>query len=91
MDNNKLLHMKKSIIETTNTVGWAYITKFANTVATDMERAAIDEEDDTKGNSLRREAKAARKFLNDLLTRIEMARQVDTEPENGSFLDIACD
>jgi len=86
-----LMVMKKEIVATTNTTGWAYIRKFADRVVTDMERKAIDEEDDVKGNNLRREAKAARIFFNDLMTRIELAKQVTDEPTDDDFVDIAMD
>lgn len=85
MDNKDLMAMKAALIETTATVGWSYIERFAETVVRELESKAIAEEDDIKGAGLRRDARGARKFKDDLFRRIFLAK--NQEPE--TFLEVA--
>lgn len=82
MDKNQMIVYKKEIAATTNTLGWRYICEIAERTVKELERQAIDEEDDLKGNTLRREAKAAGKFLKDFLLNVEVSRTVDVEATN---------
>lgn len=75
--NNDLLIRKREVVATTNSIGWRYIQELAEETVRDLERKAIDEEDDDKGNILRREAKAARKFLTNFLRAVECQREAD--------------
>lgn len=86
-DNSELVAAKKDLVSTTATPGWYAIQRFAEAIVQGKERAAIDEEDDTRGNALRREAKAARSFMNELFERIEKAKQYDT-PTDDTFMSI---
>lgn len=88
MDNSNLMQTKFEIVQTTNTRGWAFIQKLAEESVKKMERNAIDEDDDIKGSAMRREAKAARTFLNDFMKRVDLARQVTDEPSDNDFLEI---
>lgn len=85
--NAALMQMKAGLIETTASRGWSYIEKFAETVVRELEQKAIDEEDDIKGNGLRRDARGARKFKDELFRRINLAKA--QEPE--TFLEVATD
>jgi len=87
-DTNQYMQVKQRIVLTTNTPGWQDIVKLAEESVKQIERAAIDEEDDAKGANLRREAKAARKFITDFLARINSARQVTEEPGASDWLEI---
>lgn len=87
MDNKDLMVMKAALIQTTSSAGWAYIAKFAETVLRDLESTAIAEEDDAKANGLRRDARGARKFKDDLFRRIEMAKL----QEAPTFIEVAID
>ena len=69
--------MKASLIETTASRGWPYVLKFAESVIRDLEREAIAEEDDAKANGMRRDARGARKFKDELLRRIDIAKLQD--------------
>lgn len=82
-----LMEMKAALIETTASRGWVYIDKFSETVVREMEKKAIAEEDDAKANGLRRDARGARKFKEELMQRINLAK--NQEPEN--FLDVSTD
>jgi hypothetical protein len=86
--NSQLMQVKLEIVQTTNTRGWQLIQKLGEETVKNMERMAIDEEDDVKGTLLRREAKAARKFFTDFTARINLARQVSDEPNKDDFLEI---
>lgn len=77
--DSQLLAKKHEIINTTNTVGWTLIKELGESTITQMEREAIDEDDDAKGAVLRRQAKAARVFFNDFLTAINSYRQVEQD------------
>lgn len=90
MDNNQaeLTAMKGALLETTASRGWRYVTRFAETVVRDMEKAALAEDDDQKANGLRRDARGARKFMDDLLRRIEIAQSIDA-PQDDDFLEVA--
>lgn len=88
MDNNDLMVMKAALIETTATRGWSYVEKFAETVVRDLEKTAIAEDDDAKANGLRRDARGARKFKDELLRRISIAKNMETE---DTFIEVATD
>lgn len=88
MDNNDLMVMKAALIETTATRGWSYVEKFAETVVRDLEKTAIAEDDDAKANGLRRDARGARKFKDELLRRISIAKSMETE---DTFIEVATD
>lgn len=87
--DNRLLQLKQRLTETTMTPGWADIKRFAETVVRDMEKKALAEEDDNKANGLRRNAKGARDFMEDLFHRLDIAKQISDEPTEDTFLDIA--
>lgn len=80
--------MQASLTETTASRGWVYVERFAETVVRDLEKKSIEEEDDTKANGLRRDARGARKFKDELFRRIGLARNVD--PKNG-FVEVVTD
>lgn len=86
--DNKLIQLKQRLTETTMTLGWADIKKFAETVVRDLEKKALAEEDDTKANGLRRNAKGARDFMEDLFHRIDLAKQINDEPTDETFLEV---
>lgn len=87
MANQDLMEMKAAMLEITASRGWAYIEKFAETIARELERAAIEEEDDTKAHGLRRDARGARKLKDELLRRVNLAK--NQEPE--TFVEVATD
>lgn len=87
MDTKALMEMKAGLVETTASRGWPYIEKFAETVVRNLERDAIAEEDDAKANGLRRDARGARKFKDELFRRIFLAK--NQEPEQ--FNEVATD
>lgn len=76
--------MKAALIETSASRGWPYIIKFAEATLRDLEKEAINEEDDTKANGLRRDAKGARKFWGELVRRINLAKT----QEPAQFLEV---
>jgi hypothetical protein len=82
MSNDTLIR-KREVVTTTNSAGWRYIKALAEDTVRDLERKAIDEDDDEKGNSLRREAKAARKFLNSFLLAVESQREADAPEQTA--------
>lgn len=81
------MEMKAALIETLGSRGWAYVSRFAETIVRELESKAIAEEDDVKGNSLRRDARGARKFKDELLRRLEIGKNVEVDGNN--FLDVA--
>lgn len=87
MDNKALMEMKAAMIETTASRGWFYVEKFAETIARELENAAIAEEDDTKAHGLRRDARGARKLKDELFRRVFLAK--NQEPE--TFNEVATD
>jgi hypothetical protein len=80
--------MKHALIETTAGAGWEYVKRFAERVVRDMEKKALAEEDDAKANGLRRNAKGARDFMEDLFHRIDLAKQISDEPTEDTFLEV---
>lgn len=69
---------RHEIISATSTRGWFYIKEIAEKTVSDMERKAIDEDDDAKGATLRRRANAARHFLTSFLDTIESMSRFDS-------------
>jgi hypothetical protein len=86
--DNRLIQLKQRLTETTMSPGWADIKRFAETVVRDLEKKALAEEDDAKANGLRRNAKGARDFMEDLFHRIDLAKQINDEPTDESFLEV---
>lgn len=87
MDNAALMQMKAAMLEMTASSGWPYFQKFAETVVRNLESAAIAEEDDAKANGLRRDARGARKFKDEIFKRVEIART----QEPAEFMEVATD
>lgn len=87
MDNNDLMIMKAALQQTTASQGWLFVEKFAETVVRDLESRAIAEDDDAKANGLRRDARGARKFKDELFTRIHLAKT----QEPAVFNEVATD
>lgn len=87
----ELMQMKRFLLETTSSRGWEYVMKFAETVVRDLEKKALNEEDDAKSNGYRRDARGARMFKDDLFKRIVIAMQIDEPTTDDTFLDIVCD
>lgn len=88
MDSNeqqRLMHIKKELVTTTNTAGWRYIQQMAANIVEQLTEKAITEEDDVKGNNLRREAKALSQGFKVLFEGIEASKQIsennNEEPE----------
>lgn len=81
MDSNEKIAFKKELLFTTGSRGYSYIQDMANQVLGRMAAAAINEDDDVRGASLRREAKAAQKFWTDLTQAITENTQLDLTPE----------
>lgn len=88
MDNSELLAMKAALLEMTATRGWSFFQKFAETVVRDLETKAVAEEDDVKANGLRRDARGARKFKDELFRRVELAKSFESQ---DSFIEVATD
>lgn len=86
-ETQALMQMKAALIETGASRGWSYVEKFAETIVRNLEQAAIAEEDDTKANGLRRDARGARKFKDELFKRIAMAKS----QEVPNFLEVVTD
>lgn len=80
-----LMQMKAALIETTASRGWFYVEKFADKILNELVQQAMDEDDDTKAGGLRRDAKGARKFKEELFSRIAIAK--NQEPEQ--FLEVS--
>jgi len=87
-ETSQIIRVKQRIVQTTNTPGWNDIALLAEESVKKLEREAIDEEDDQKGTHLRREAKAARKFLTEFLKRINSARLITDEPGDDDWLEV---
>lgn len=83
-----LMVMKAALIETTASRGWLYVERFAEAVVRDLESKALEEDDDNKASGLRRDARGARKFKDDLFKRIQIARNFDTK---DGFVEVVTD
>ena len=84
----QLMQMKLSLMETTRTIGWSFIERFSETIVRDLEKQAIEEEDDTKANGLRRDARGARKFKDELFRRIDLAKSLEEAPTKDNFVEV---
>jgi hypothetical protein len=87
VNNADLMQMRAALVEMTATRGWSYLEKFAETVVRELESQAIAEEDDAKAAGLRRDARGARKFKDELFKRVYIART----QEPSEFLEVATD
>ncbi len=78
-----LMRRKLAVIDLMSRGGWRIVCDLAEETVRQMERAALDEEDDVRGSALRREAKAARKFLVTFLNAVETTSRLEVEPSAG--------
>ena len=83
-----LMVMRAALIETTASRGWLFVERIAEAVVRDLEKKALEEDDDTKSSGLRRDARGARKFKDDLFRRIQIARNFDNK---DSFVEVVTD
>lgn len=83
----ELMVLKAALTETTASRGWNYVVKFAETVVRELEKEALAEDDDVKANGLRRDARGARKFKDELLRRIDLAKNQDP----STFIEVSTD
>jgi hypothetical protein len=89
MDSNEqLMKIKGRFVALTNHPGWESFKVFSETILREMERAAINELDDTKANALRSDARGARRHWESLLKRVEMVKEIDSE---DSFVEVVMD
>jgi hypothetical protein len=95
MNNAELMRRKHAVVEVTSRPGWHVIRAIAEDALKAMCDEALDEEDDVKGSALRREAKAARKFLNQFLQQVEIQTRVEVPEDVPAAADqdyeVACD
>ena len=95
MDSNaQLMRRKLAVIEVQGKPGWHIIRELAENTVKAMIDEAINEEDEVRGSNLRREARAARKFLDRFLQAVEITSRAEV-PEDvapaGENYDVACD
>lgn len=90
-----IMQRKRAALDITSRPAWYIVRGIAEDTVKSMERAAIDEDDESKGANLRREAKAARKFLNTFLQEVEIATRVEDVPKDAPVVDeqyeVACE
>ena len=89
--NNKLaalMTMKAALVEVTASRGWMFVERFAETGVRELETKALDEDDDATANGLRRDARGARKFKDDLFKRINIGRNFDSA---DGFVEVVTD
>lgn len=87
MDASTLMMRKHEIINTTATRGWFFITERANQIIAKMTDEAIDCEDKERSADLVTEARAARKFWNQLSQALEASKQVEAEEDTAGDSD----
>jgi hypothetical protein len=74
-----ILLIKKEVINTMATRGWHFVTDRADAVIKDLTDKALDEESKEKRDQLVTEARAARKFWQQLSQSLQASTQVDGE------------
>jgi hypothetical protein len=75
-----LLIIKKEVIQTMATRGWRFITDRADAVIKDLTDKALDEDNKEKRDQLVTEARAARKFWQQLSQSLEASKTAEAEP-----------
>lgn len=92
--NAQLMRRKLAVIEVTSRPGWHIIRELAEDTVKAMIDEAIGEEDEVRGSNLRREARAARKFLDRFLTAVEITSRAEVPEDlaagDGDY-EVACD
>jgi hypothetical protein len=89
-----LMLRKKEVITTTATRGWYFITEQAKDVIKKMTDDAINEEDAEKSKRLVTEARAAKKFWEQLQQTLDASKQVEVEGAGDSgddWFEVATD
>lgn len=78
MDNGQ----KNTLVTMANSLGWALALSIGDTVIKEMERTAIDCDDDSKILGLARDARAAKKFWDAFKANVETAKQPEESAED---------
>jgi hypothetical protein len=91
MDNAQLMLVKKEVIATLATRGWYFVNERAKAVITKMTSDAIDCEDKAKSETLVTEARAAKKFWNQLQQSLQVSTQVDGEVPDDGWNEVSMD
>lgn len=71
-----------------NSTGWPVVLEIAENAVSEVEREALDCEDESKVLQVQREARAARKFLNKFRVMLESQRQATPDNSEDEFIPV---
>jgi hypothetical protein len=91
MDQATLMLVKKEVLNTMATRGWHFIDERAAAVIQKLKDDAIDNEDEAKGKVQVIEARAAKKFWNQLQQSLQISTQVDGETPDDEWNEVSMD
>lgn len=90
--NAEWMQVKAEFLQLTSSSGWLRFKKFSESVLRDLEKDALMEDDDEKASGLRRDARGARKYFDEVMRRIDLAKDREFLPDDAeSFLDVVMD
>jgi len=77
------------IRQTINTVGWRHIDKLFEMLVVGWEREALSIDDEARIIAAQREARVARKILEEFRSRVQIAGSADPEPQADESILVA--
>ena len=84
-EKDRLLAIRAALMQTTNTLGWAYVKQMADNIVKQETQRALDEENPILGESKRLKAKALQAGFNDFFSTIETSKSFGTDEEPDWF------
>lgn len=77
------------ILTTLSSPGWRHIDKLLENLVVGWERTALSEEDESRIVTAQREARVARKILEEFRSRVQIAGSADPEPKADESILVA--
>lgn len=77
------------IRSTLNSIGWRHIDKLLENIVVGWEKMALSTEDESRIVTAQREARVARKVLEEFRSRVQIAGSIDPEPAADESILVA--
>lgn len=88
-ETDRLLAIRAALMQTTNTVGWAYVKQMADNIVRQSTQAALDEENPSLGESKRLKAKSLQSGFKEFFSVIETTKTIGTDNEPDWFAELS--
>lgn len=87
-ETERLLAVRAALMQTTNTLGWAYVKQMADNIVKQTTQAALDEDNPAIAESKRVKAKAMQVGFRDFFAAIETTKAFGTDEQPDWFASL---